>query len=129
MSFAIAVDKSGQSQDGSVQKVVWSGGATGDAGIGIKAIEAADNCVQITGTIGGATITIEGSNDSTNGVDGNWGTLNSAQGTALSFTSLTPTPIKQIVERPAYIRPNITGGAASAITVTMIMRRANPLRQ
>lgn len=114
--------------DGSVRKVAWTGGATADgAALGVEMPEHADNCVQATGTIGGATLTIEGSNDSTNGSDGNWETLNNAQGSALSFTSLTST-IKQIVERPRWIRPKLTGGTATGIAVTLIMRRANPLR-
>lgn len=110
-------------KDGSSKLISWTGGATADgAGAGIELPEWADNCVQIIGTIGGATITIEGSNDGSN-----WATLNNAQGAALSFTSLTGA-LKQIVERPRYIRPNITGGAASGIGVYLVMRRATPMR-
>ena len=109
--------------DGSSRLISWTGGATADgAATPVELPEWADNCVQIIGTIGGATITIEGSNDGTN-----YETLNNAQGGALSFVALTST-IKQIVERPRYIRPKITGGAASGIGVYLLMRRANPLR-
>lgn len=110
-------------RDGSARLVSWTGGATADgAGAGIEFTEWADNCVHIIGAIGGATITIEGSNDGTN-----WATLNNAQGAALSFTSLTGA-LKQIVERPRYIRPNITGGAASGIGVYLVMRRPTGMR-
>jgi len=122
MAFAFAMSKGGD-QDGSVLIAQWTGGASGDAGPAWEFPEWADISVQISGTISGSTVTIEGSNDGTN-----WATLNNAQGVALSFTSLTPTPLKQIVERPRYIRPNITGGTGSGIAVTLCARRANPMR-
>ena len=110
--------------DGSSRLLAWTGGATADgAATAVELPEWADNCVQIIGTIGGATIVIEGSNDGTN-----FDTLNNAQGSPLSFTGITPTPVKQIVERPRYIRPKITGGAASGIGVYLLMRRPTPLR-
>lgn len=109
--------------DGSCRLVSWTGGATADgAATAVELTEFADNCMQAIGTIGGATLVLEGSNDGTN-----WETLNNAQGGALSFTALTST-IKQIVERPRYIRPKLTGGTATGIGVYLVMRRANPMR-
>jgi hypothetical protein len=109
--------------DGSARLIAWTGGATADgAAAAVELPEWADNCVQAIGTISGATLTIEGSNDGTN-----WETLNNAQGGALSFTSLAST-LKQIVERPRYIRPKLAGGTATGIGVYLLMRRANPLR-
>lgn len=108
--------------DGSSKLIAWTGGATADgAGSAVELPEWSDNCVHIIGTIGGATVTIEGSNDGTN-----WLTLNHPGG-ALSFTALTAA-LKQVLERPRYIRPNITGGAATGIGVYLVMRRATPMR-
>lgn len=126
MAFAFAIDQN-IAEDGSVIKAAWTGGAAGDTGAGLQFIPWADASVQVKGTISGSTVTIEGSNDSTNGVDGNWDTLDDAKGAALSLTVLTSS-LKQIVQRPRWIRCAVTGGTGSAIAVTLIMRRANPLR-
>ena len=123
MAFTFSLDRTKGDGDGSLLVAKWAGGAAGDAGGAWAFPEWADASVQVSGTISGSTVTIDGSNDGTN-----WATLFSAQAAALSFTSLTPTPLKQIVERPLYIRPNITGGTGSAIEVTIVARRANPLR-
>lgn len=82
----------------------------------------ADRCVQVAGTFGaGGTVVIEGSNDGSNYV-----TLNNAQGTALS---LTGAGLKQIVEIPRYARARVTAGdGTTSLTVTFVLRRANPLR-
>lgn len=122
MTWAVAHSQIGEG-DGSSKLIAWTGGATADgAGPAVEFPEWADNCVQIIGTIGGATIVVEGSNDGTN-----YNTLNNAQGAALSFTALTDA-MKQIVERPRYIRPKITGGVATGIEVRILMRRPTPMR-
>lgn len=121
MTWTIARTEIGD-KDGSSRLIAWTGGATADgAATAVELPEWADNCVQIIGTIGGATVVIEGSNDGTNFV-----TLNNAQGGALSFVAVDV--LKQIVERPRYIRPKITGGAATGIGVYLLMRRATPMR-
>lgn len=126
MAFTFAINQAAANnafgQDGSVIVAVWSAGAGGDAGDPIEFVQFADVCMQATGTIGTSTLTLQGSNDGTN-----WETLNSAQGAALSFTALTST-IKQVVERPRYIRPNLSAGTATGIAVTLVMRRAQPIR-
>lgn len=83
----------------------------------------ADRCVQVNGTWGaGGAVAIEGSNDGTN-----YYTLNNAQGTAATFSAASG--IKQIVEVPRYARARVTGGdGTTSITVTFVLRRANPLR-
>ncbi len=122
MTWAVAHSQIGEG-DGSSKLVAWTGGVTADgAGPAVQFPEWADNCVQIIGTIGGATIVVEGSNDGTN-----WNTLNAASGGALSFTALTDA-MKQIIERPLYIRPKITGGAATGIGVYLVMRRQTAMR-
>lgn len=107
--------------DGSVMQVVWADLTNTDAdGAAVEWCQWADRCVQVTGTFGGATLTIQGSNDGTN-----WATLNNAQGTAATFTAAG---LKQIVELPRYVRPLLSGGSGSTLAVSLIMRRAQPLR-
>lgn len=121
MTFALAIDNS-VAEDGSVKLATWSGGVAGDAGQGVEFVPWGDCCVQAIGTIGTSTLTIEGSNDGTN-----WATLNNAQGVALSVTTLAGF-VKQIVERPRYIRPALSAGNATGISVFLVMRRSNSLR-
>lgn len=67
--------------------------------------------VQVTGTIGGATLTVEGSNDGTN-----FSTLNDAQGNALSLTAVG---IEQILENTEYIRIGRSGGTTTNVNVVI----------
>lgn len=109
------------SVDGSVSKVIWETITNSDAeGAPIVGVEWADRCVSVTGTFGGATLSVAGSNDGTN-----YYTLNNAQGTAATFTAAG---IKQVVEVPMYIKPILTGGSGSDVDVIMIARRANSMR-
>jgi len=115
----------GKTADGSVILLAWTNLLTANiSGTPVELPEWADICVQVVAnTAGSATLAIEGSND---GVT--WGTLFNAQGVALSFTA-TAAP-KQVVERPRYVRPNLTVvGTSADWTVTMLMRRANPMRK
>ena len=90
----------------------WSALATGDTGEPLSNPSYADRSVQVTGTFGGATITIEGSNDGTN-----YTTLTDTAGAALSFTV---TGVRQILQVTRYIRPLVTGGAGVVINVNLL---------
>lgn len=108
-------------QDGSVVQATWTNITNTDAdGSPISFCEWADRCVSVTGTFGGATLTVQGSNDGTN-----WFTLNNAQGTAATFTAAG---LKQIVEVPKLMRPVLTGGTGSTLAVIAILRRTNTMR-
>lgn len=109
--------------DGSVAMFTWTPLTTHDAdGSAVELIPWADRCVQVTGTFGaGGTVVIEGSNDNSN-----WATLYHAQGSAASFTAAG---VRQIVETPRYVRPRVTAGdGTTSLTVSMTLRRANPMR-
>lgn len=69
----------------------------------------ADRTVAVTGTFGGATVTVEGSNDKVN-----WFTLNDNAGAALTFTAAG---MKLILENPVYVRAKTAGGAGTAVSV------------
>ena len=117
--LAYTVNMDVGSGDGSVRMVTWDRlVAASLTGTPFENPEFVDNCVQIVAnTAGGATCVIEGSND---GVI--YGALFNAQGVALSVTA-TAAP-KQIVERPLWIRPRISGGNGSEDwTVTLLARR------
>lgn len=108
--------------DNACQLVTYASMANGDTGAPAEFGDWGDRCVQVSGTFGsGGTATIQGSNDGTN-----WATLNNAQGTALAITTAA---IKQIVETPRYVRPNITAGdGTTSLTVSFLVRRHTPLR-
>jgi hypothetical protein len=108
--------------DGSVKLLTWASMANGDDGTPMASPEYADLCVQVSGTFGaGGTILWEGSNDNST-----WATLNNVQGTALSLTAAA---IKQIAERPLWIRPRVSGGdGTTALIASCLARRSNPLR-
>lgn len=98
------------------QVVNWTGIATGDT-INSYAIPdefGAIGCVQITGTFGGATITLEVSNDGTT-----WFNLTDLLGASVSaisnyFTDFTTAAI--------YIRPAIAGGSGDSVNVRLAFR-------
>jgi hypothetical protein len=74
---------------------------TGDVGAAIKAGKKSwDISVQITGTFDSSTATIEGSNDNVT-----WTVLNTLVGSAASVTADS---FIGILERPVYIRPNLS---------------------
>src|SRR6478609_3369664 len=89
---------------------------TNSDGIPVTAIGSADRTVQVTGTFGGTTVTLQGSLDGTN-----WVTLNDPLGNAISFTA---TGLKAVLENCNYIRPKLTGGSSASITVKLLVRQA-----
>lgn len=100
----------------------WSLTTANADGAPIEWIEWSGRCFTATGTWGGATLTIQGSNDGTN-----WVTLNNAAtGTG---ATLTADGVLQIIELPRYVRPNLTVvGAGATVTVMLTAVRAVPPR-
>lgn len=107
-------------QDRSLQKVVWAFTA-GDTGIAIGFAEWADRSVQMSGTWNGATVTWEGSNDGGT----TWLPLTDPQGNALTKTADNLEAVTEISE---LARPRVTSGAVTAVTISAILRRQQPLR-
>lgn len=74
-----------------------------------------DKSAQVTGTFGGATVQIEGSN---NGAD--WATLTDPQGNSLSFTG---PKIEMVAEATYLVRPKVTGGdGTTSINVHLLIK-------
>ena len=98
----------------------WSFDGAGQTGEAVQAASFSDRSIQAAGTFGGTTITIEGSNNSTNGTDGDWVTLTDTAGTALTFTSAG---LKQILQVTRFVRAKTTAGTGVAVTATMVAVR------
>ena len=103
----------------SIVSASWGPMSTGDTGIQVALTDFADRAIQISGTFGGATVTIQGSNDGTN-----WNTMRDPASVAMTFTAAD---IKQMLEMALYVRPIVTGGAGVSITVVMAGRQLIPL--
>ena len=104
------------SGDPNVQSMSWALTTANTDGSPFEYVQYTDLCWQAAGTWGGATLTIQGSNDGTN-----WFSMsNAAAGTAATFTADGG---KQTIERPRYVRPNLTtAGTGATVTVTLIAR-------
>ena len=108
--------------DGSLNFYTWVLTTANTDGEPVQAQQWADRTFQVVGTFGGATCSIEGSNDGTN-----WATLSNAAGSAAA--TFTVAGIKAIIELPRFIRPNLTvAGSGASLTVTLLARRQQPLR-
>lgn len=95
-----------------VQQVAWSGLVQDDVGSALPMAQYSDKSVQVTGTFGGATVTIEGSNDNIN-----FFTLVDPHGNNLSFST---SRLEAILEMTLWVRPKVTGGDGTTdLTVTM----------
>jgi len=81
---------------------VWETLLQGDDGAPLSMPDFADKTIQVLGTLGGATVNIEGSLD---GVT--WSLLTSPQGDVLAFTAADLSAVTELV---THIRPNISGG-------------------
>jgi hypothetical protein len=110
------------SNNGSVKQFTWALTTAVPDGVPMEWIEWADRTWQAVGAFGGATVSIQGSNDGTN-----WFSLtNAAGGAVVSFTAAGGAAT---IELPRYVRPNLTVvGSGAAITVIVVARRANPMR-
>lgn len=89
--------------------------ATGDDTAPIQMPDYADRCVQVNGTFGGATVTIEGSSDGVN-----YDPLHDTQGNVVSFGA---SGFAQLLEVPLYTKPVLNGGASVAVSVSITVRK------
>lgn len=114
------VDTSG---DGSTYLISWNLTTADHTGASIDASTYADRTAFFESVAWGAsTAAVEGANVLTGAYLG----LADVQGTAISKTA---NAVESIVELTRYIRPRLTTtGTAAAVTVSMMVRRATPLR-
>jgi hypothetical protein len=95
---------------------VWSGIVTGDTLDPLKVVQSRGfvASVQISGTFGGATVTLQHSNDGTT-----WVTAKDVRGNDVTATAAA---IFEVSLSSAYIRPAIASGSANAVNVIAVMR-------
>lgn len=94
---------------------VWASMGNADTGTAVDYNHFLDRSIQVTGTFGGATVTVQGSNDGTN-----FATLSDYQGNLLT---LTAAGLKPIAEGVRYIRVITSGGSGTVVTVTLFAER------
>lgn len=95
-------------------QITWSGLLQGDNGDGIDYTHYLNKTFQVFGTFGGASITVQGSNDGTN-----WAALSDGQGATLSLTSSKP--LRRSDDIPMFVRPVVSGGdGTTSLTVVCI---------
>lgn len=100
-----------------VAVTTWADLLSGDDGEPVRLAVYSDRSIQLSGTFGGASVTIGGSND---GIT--YHALTDTSGTALSLTSAC---LKQIVELPVYLKPRVFGGDGTTnLTVVLAGRRS-----
>lgn len=94
----------------------WAGLSTGDTAspLTIGGTMGAVGAVQVAGTFGGATVTLQASNDGTN-----WVTVKSLLGLDVS---LTAAGLAEFSTGALYIRPAISGGTGDDVDVTVVLR-------
>jgi hypothetical protein len=92
----------------------WETMGNADTGLPVSMAGSSDRSVQMTGSFGGATVVLEGSNDGSN-----WYTLNDPTGTPISRTS---GGLKQIVELTRYVRARSSGGTGTDVDVTLLLK-------
>lgn len=93
----------------------WEGMAQGDDGQPVMGAQYTDKTIQVSGTFGGATLALEGSNDGVN-----YHALTDTQGNTLNITSAK---IKQVVEATVYVRPVVVGGDGTTnLSVHVLMK-------
>ncbi|MBK8810768.1 MAG: hypothetical protein IPN69_08570 [Acidobacteria bacterium] len=119
--MAIPVQTADPAGDGSIIKYTWNLTTADPIGDALAFPAWADRCFTLTGTWGGATAAIQGSNGS------NYVTLtNGATGESATTTvDSVITPFEGVL----YVRPNLTVvGVGASVTVIIIARRSSPLR-
>jgi hypothetical protein len=92
----------------------WLAMATSDDGEPVAFAQYTDKSVQITGTFGGATVVIEGSNDGTT-----YAVLTDPQGNDLNITSAK---VEMVSEATRYVRPRVSGGSGTSINVYLLVK-------
>lgn len=102
--------------EGEVYKAVWTGLTGSDDGEALELRGYNDRSIQVEGTFDSGTVTVKGSNDSTN-----YEGIRDPSSTALTFTAAG---LKGVLEAVRLIKPVVSGGGGScSLTVTMICAR------
>jgi len=113
MAIVTTTDLNG---DDSVVMAVWALTTADHTGDALSWCDWADRSVTFTGTWGGATAALEGSNDGST-----WVALADPQGTAITRTS---NGIEAVLELTRYVRARLTTvGVGATVSATILMRK------
>jgi len=89
---------------------------TNTSGSAFPCASYSDRTIQVYGTFGGATITVQGSLDGTN-----WFTLNDQSDNAMTFTTARGDSVQQLTR---FIQPVLTGGdGTTSLNVRLCAKR------
>jgi hypothetical protein len=94
--------------------VLWETLTTADTGSAVSLPDGNDKSIQISGTWGGATAVVQGSNDNVTFI-----TLADPQGIALSKTADF---IEAILEHTRYLKVVTSGGAGTDLDATLFVK-------
>lgn len=99
-----------------IETLTWTGLSTADTadGLLVNGSSPAIGCMQVTGTFGGATITLQGSNDGSN-----YAAVTDAAGNSIT---LSAAGLKDFSTAAAYLRPSSSGGTGDDVTVVVVLR-------
>lgn len=93
----------------------WASMAQNDVGMPMGNSQYTDRSFQVAGTFGGASVSIEGTNDGSN-----WAVLTDPQGNPLTFTTAK---IEMVSEATLRVRPKVTGGDGTTnLTVSALLK-------
>jgi len=96
-----------------VMRVLWAGlNETDDEGNPARTAQYPDRTVQVTGTFGGGSVTIQGPDDGSL-----WFALPDHAGAPLTFSDAG---MKLVAECPLYMRPVAASGTGMAIDVIIV---------
>lgn len=99
-----------------IESLTWTGLSTADTADGLIVMGAspAIGCMQCSGTFGGATITLQGSNDGST-----YASVTDAAGNAIT---LSAAGLKDFSTAAAYLRPSSSGGTGDDVNVVVVLR-------
>lgn len=102
--------------------ITWTLTDSDNYGQALEMPGSADRTIQLTGTFGGGTVVMQGSNllSPTEGTDTDWFNLTDPQGTAISKTTAGG---ESILELTRWIRPKITGSTGAALVASLLVKR------
>ena len=107
--------------NGSCVLAVWTPVTENDTCSPVSFPEFSDKSVHVSGTFGGASVAVNGSNNS----GASYVALNDPSSTAIAITT---EKIKAVLENTVRIQPAATGGSGQSLTISMLFHVANPLR-
>jgi hypothetical protein len=109
--------------DGSAMLYTWTPVTEADTCAAAQLPQFNDKSIHVSGTFGGSSTAVQGSNSITGAT---FAALHSPDSVAIA---LTADSIKAVLENTYLIKPVPTGGSSQSLTINLLARLSNPLRQ